>query len=74
MYYVNFNDNITSKHHIVLKNWLLSKFCCPGDISSLNELRVLFYAFDTSATSFQKLTDAKYDQWSNERFQAALAK
>ncbi|KAG1897856.1 uncharacterized protein F5891DRAFT_956561 [Suillus fuscotomentosus] len=47
MYYVNFNDNIISKHHIVLKNWPLSKFCCPGDISSLNELKVLFYAFDT---------------------------
>ncbi|KAG1797154.1 hypothetical protein EV424DRAFT_1333583, partial [Suillus variegatus] len=74
MYYVNFDDNITSKHHIVLKNWPLSKFCCPGDISSLNELKVLFYAFDTGATSFQKLTDAEYDQWSNECFQAALAK
>ncbi|KAG2140270.1 uncharacterized protein EDB93DRAFT_1252909 [Suillus bovinus] len=73
MYYINFDNNITMKHHIILKNWPLSKFCCPGDISSLNEPKVLFYAFDTGAASFQKLTDAKYDQWSNEHFQAALA-
>ncbi|KAG1747806.1 uncharacterized protein EDB91DRAFT_1245291 [Suillus paluster] len=73
MYYVNFDDNITLKHRIILKNWPLSKFCCPGDISSLNELTVLFHAFDSGATSFQKLRDAEYDQWSDQRFQAALA-
>ncbi|KAG2355133.1 hypothetical protein BDR07DRAFT_1381731 [Suillus spraguei] len=35
----------------------LSKFCYPGDISSLNELHVLFHAFMMNATKFQRLSD-----------------
>ncbi|KAG2341419.1 hypothetical protein BDR05DRAFT_949745 [Suillus weaverae] len=72
MYYVNFDDNITSKYCVVCKNWLLSKFCCPGDISSLNELCVLFHAFMTNATKFLKLSDMKFEHWMEQHFQQAL--
>ncbi|KAG1721553.1 uncharacterized protein EDB91DRAFT_1024695, partial [Suillus paluster] len=34
MYYQNFDSYITTKFHIILENWPLSKFCAPGDISS----------------------------------------
>ncbi|KAG1780888.1 hypothetical protein EV702DRAFT_1193716 [Suillus placidus] len=73
MYYVNFDDNITSKYCVVCKNWPLSKFCCPVDISSLNELHVLFHAFMTNATKFQRLSDMEFKQWMEQRFQQALA-
>ncbi|KAG1743995.1 uncharacterized protein EDB91DRAFT_1050810, partial [Suillus paluster] len=73
MYYVNFDNNITSKYHVVCKNWPLSKFCCPGDISSLNELRVLFHAFMMNATKFQRLSDMEFQQWMEQHFQQALA-
>ncbi|KAG2068069.1 hypothetical protein BDR04DRAFT_1158295 [Suillus decipiens] len=73
MYYVNFDDNITSKYCVICKNWLLSKFCCSGDISSLNELHVLFHAFMMNATKFLKLSDTEFEHWIEQHFQQALA-
>ncbi|KAG2366994.1 hypothetical protein BDR07DRAFT_1258103, partial [Suillus spraguei] len=63
MYYVNFDNNITSKYCVVCKNWPLSKFCCPGDINSLNELHVLFHSFVTNATKFLKFSDTEFEHW-----------
>ncbi|KAG2364322.1 hypothetical protein BDR07DRAFT_1375131 [Suillus spraguei] len=73
MYYTNFNSIITSMYHVVLENWPLSKFCCPGDINSRNELRVLHHAWNMGTTHFQKLTEAEFEEWESERFQAVLA-
>ncbi|KAG2074847.1 hypothetical protein BDR04DRAFT_976639, partial [Suillus decipiens] len=72
MYYQNFNTYITAKFRIIIENWPLQKFCCLGDISSHSELTVLSLAWELNATHFCKLTDSKLNEWSNQRFQAAM--
>jgi hypothetical protein len=72
MYYTNFDTNITAKYGVVLENWPLSKFCCPGDINSRNELRVLFHAWETDSTRFRRLSDAEFEDWETSRFNAAM--
>ncbi|KAG1798354.1 uncharacterized protein BJ212DRAFT_1203498, partial [Suillus subaureus] len=63
MYYHNFNHHITAKYHIIVENWLLAKFCCPGDISSWTEISVLKSAWDSGATRFHKLSDTEFEKW-----------
>lgn len=72
MYYHNFDQHITMKHHIIVENWPLAKFCCPGDLNLWTEISVLKSAWDSGATRFCKLTDAEFDEWEEECFQAAL--
>ncbi|KAG1792701.1 uncharacterized protein HD556DRAFT_1238935, partial [Suillus plorans] len=72
MHYHNFDQHITMKHHIIVENWPLAKFCCPGDLNSQTEISVLKSAWDSGATRFRKLTDAEFDEWEEECFQAAL--
>ncbi|KAG1840939.1 hypothetical protein DFJ58DRAFT_845208 [Suillus subalutaceus] len=67
MYYTNFDTSITAKYRMVLEKWPLSKFCCPGDISSCNELRVLYHAWNTNTMCFQRLSDVKFEDWENGR-------
>ncbi|KAG2151619.1 uncharacterized protein EDB93DRAFT_1040169, partial [Suillus bovinus] len=63
MYYTNFDTNITAKYRVVLEKWPLSKFCCPGDISSRNELHVLYHAWHTNTTCFRRLSDGEFEDW-----------
>jgi hypothetical protein len=72
MYYQIFDTYITAKFGIIIENWPLQKFCCPGDISSRSELTVLSLAWESNATCFRKLTDSKFNEWSNQHFQAAM--
>ncbi|KAG1753435.1 hypothetical protein EDB19DRAFT_1824145 [Suillus lakei] len=72
MYYHNFDHHITAKYHIIVENWPLTKFCCPGDISSRTEISVLKSAWDSSATRFHKLSDTEFEKWEEEYCQAAL--
>ncbi|KAG2361284.1 hypothetical protein BDR07DRAFT_1222516, partial [Suillus spraguei] len=74
MYYTNLDTNITVKYHMVLEKWPLSKFCCPGDISSRNELHVLYYAWNTNTMCFWQLSDVKFKDWENGRFDDKMAK
>jgi hypothetical protein len=67
MYYQNFDTNITAKYAVVIKNWPLSKFCSPGDVGSLNELEILYNAFQSGATYFQHLTDDEFREWMASR-------
>ncbi|KAG2128014.1 hypothetical protein DEU56DRAFT_915618 [Suillus clintonianus] len=73
MYYQNFDTNITAQYRIIIENWPLAKFCAPGDISSRNELSVLYRAWESDATRFHHLTDTEFELWKEDRFQAALA-
>ncbi|KAG2029493.1 hypothetical protein BDR03DRAFT_880613, partial [Suillus americanus] len=41
MYYVNFDENITAQHGVVLENWPLKKFASPGDIGSMVEVKTV---------------------------------
>ncbi|KAG1783665.1 hypothetical protein EV702DRAFT_1040200 [Suillus placidus] len=72
MYYQNFDTYITAKLGIIIENWPLQKFCCPGDISSCSELTVLSHAWKLNPTHFCKLTDSEFNEWSNQCFQAAM--
>jgi hypothetical protein len=68
MYYVNFDDNITAKYGVVIENWPLPKFCAPGDVSSRNELRVLFHSWQSNTTRFRKLTPEEFEKWKANHF------
>ncbi|KAG1887414.1 uncharacterized protein F5891DRAFT_967291 [Suillus fuscotomentosus] len=72
MYYHNFDHHITAKYRIIVENWPLAKFCCPGDINSQTEISVLKSAWDSGATRFHKLSDTEFEKWEEEYFQAAL--
>ncbi|KAH9924251.1 hypothetical protein B0H21DRAFT_826747 [Amylocystis lapponica] len=39
MTYTNFDEHVTAKHGIMIKNWSLDKFCNPSAIGSHTELR-----------------------------------
>jgi hypothetical protein len=72
MFYQNFDDNITTKYGVVLRNWPLQKFCSPSDIGSRNEVRVLYQAWESGTTYFQKMTEEEYNEWDKARFQNAV--
>ncbi|KIJ09437.1 hypothetical protein PAXINDRAFT_157886 [Paxillus involutus ATCC 200175] len=68
MYYVNFNNNITAKYRVVIENWPLPKFCAPRDVSSRNELHVLFHSWQSNTTRFCKLTSKEFEKWKTNHF------
>jgi hypothetical protein len=72
MFYQNFDENITAKYGVVIKNWPLQKFCSPGDIGSRIELKVLYQSWQSGATYFQKLSREELSQWEEDQFQARL--
>ncbi|KAG0703465.1 hypothetical protein DFH29DRAFT_998462 [Suillus ampliporus] len=66
-------QKVSQMYRIIIENWLLAKFCAPGDISSHNELLVLYHAWESDATRFHHLTDTEFELWEEDWFQAALA-
>jgi len=64
MYYKNFDHNITEKYGVV---------CSPADLNSRNEVEILYNAWKTGTTTFQRLTEEEWESWRNARFQGALA-
>jgi len=72
MYYKNFDDNITAKYGVVCKGWPLAKFCSPADIGSRNEVEILYNAWKTDTTTFQRLTSDEWASWNDARFRNAL--
>ena len=44
MAYDRFDELVTARHHIVVKNWPLKKFCNPSAVTSRIELEVLYNA------------------------------
>jgi hypothetical protein len=72
MFYQNFDNNITAKWGVVLKNWPLPILCSPSDIGSRNEVRLLYQAWESGTTYFQRLTEDEFNEWENNRFNDAL--
>ncbi|KAG1868436.1 hypothetical protein F4604DRAFT_1584827 [Suillus subluteus] len=68
MYYVNFDENITAQHGVVLENWPLKKFASPGDIGSMVEVKTVYNGFMSGATKFRKLMAAEWQEWEEARF------
>ncbi|KAL6298320.1 hypothetical protein BKA93DRAFT_744378, partial [Sparassis latifolia] len=72
MYYVNFEQHITDKYGVMLKNWPLEKFCSPSMVNSRTELDVLLCAWNTNATLFHRLSTEELEKWRQGRFERQM--
>jgi hypothetical protein len=73
MFYTNFDNNITDKYGIIVKNWPLPVFCAPGDIRTFTELKILYNAWESGAAHFHRITLAEATKRSNDRFSKSIA-
>ena len=73
MFYTNFDENITDKHGIIVKNWPLPFFCSPGDIHTVTELRVLYNAWESGTAHFYRMTMDEATKWVKEQSSSAIA-
>lgn len=68
MQYDWFDDLITKKHGVIIKNWLLKQFRNPSTAATRVELEVLFNSWESKATRFEKLSEDEKAAWENEHF------
>ena len=61
MQYDRFDDLITQKHGVIVKNWPLKRFCNPSAVASCIELDIL------------KLSRDEMRAWESERFSSRVA-
>jgi hypothetical protein len=73
MIYDRFDDHITQKYGVVVKNWPLKVFCNPSSVGSRIELETLYNGWQSGITRFEKLTEAEMMKWDNDRFASRLA-
>lgn len=73
MFYSSFDDNITAKHDIIIKNWPLPVFCSPGDIRTVTEIKILYNAWNSGTTHFYKLTTSEATEWLNKQLDESVA-
>jgi hypothetical protein len=66
--YLNFDEAMTSKYGIRVRNWPLTDFKCPGKINSLPALQILYNAFKNDVTTFYKMSPTELEAWRNERY------
>lgn len=71
--YVSFDDAITHKYGIIIRNWPLKAFVSPGKMNSASDLEVLYYAFMNDVTTFYKMSPPELEVWREERTQKRLA-
>ncbi|KAI0691918.1 hypothetical protein C8T65DRAFT_537243, partial [Cerioporus squamosus] len=62
MFYINFEEHITMRYGIIVKNWPLKRFAAPGSLSRI-ELEVLLHAFKNKLTTFRQLDDEEWVDW-----------
>ncbi|KAF9789649.1 hypothetical protein BJ322DRAFT_991516, partial [Thelephora terrestris] len=72
MEYDRFDDLITEKYDVVVKNWPLKKFCNPSGVTSSIELNTLYNSWKSGATRFQRLTGEEMKEWKSNRFASAM--
>ena len=73
MTYDRFDDLITQKFAVVIRNWPLKNFCNPSSVGSRIELETLYNGWHSGATRFEKLSTEEMTAWENERFASRLA-
>ena len=73
MQYDRFDDLITQKYGVIIKNWPLKWFCNPSAVATRIELEVLFNSWESGATQFQKLSPDEMRTWQNEQLSSQLA-
>ncbi|KAJ7599685.1 hypothetical protein C8J56DRAFT_767326 [Mycena floridula] len=62
MVYVNFEDTITFRHGVVIKNWPISRFCNPSNCTR-NELQLLWSSWSSGTTYFYQLSPEERAEW-----------
>ena len=72
MFYTNFDENITARHNIIVKNWPLHVFCPPGDVRTFTELKILHDAWESGTAQFYRFTTVEATEWSNKRFEKSV--
>ena len=50
MQYDRFDDLITQKHGVVIKNWPLNRFCNPSAVATRIELEILLNSWESGVT------------------------
>ena len=73
MQYDRFDDLITHKHGVIIKNWPLKRFCNPSAVATRIELDVLPSSWESGATCFQKLSRDEMHAWESEQFSSRVA-
>src|SRR5882762_8241010 len=73
MTYDRFDDHITQKHGVVVKNWPLKIFCNPSSVGSRIELETLYNGWQSGVMRFEKLTKEEMTRWNHECFVSHLA-
>lgn len=72
MAYDRFDEQVTAKYHIVVKNWPLNTFCNPSAVATRIELELLHNAWQSGTAYFQKLTCDEMRAWEDARFSARM--
>lgn len=72
MTYDRFDDHITQKYGVVVRNWPLKEFCNPSSVGSRIELETLYNGWQSGVTRFEKLTKEEMMRWEKERFLSRL--
>jgi hypothetical protein len=72
MAYERFDETITQEHCVIVKNWPLEVFCNPSDVPTRTELEILYNAWRTGTTYFQKLTREEMNIWEEARFTSRI--
>ena len=72
MAYDRFDDLITVQHHVVVKDWPLKTFCNPSAITSRADLELLYNAWKSGRTYFQRLTHEEMEAWENNRISSCM--
>jgi hypothetical protein len=72
MYYSGFDDRITKHYGIIIDHWPLPTFCSPSDLKTVNEVQILYNAFDTGATNFRKLSSEELEKFCVEQAERSL--
>lgn len=63
MFYQKFDNNITVKWNVFLKNWPLLILCSPSDIGSCNKVQLLYQVWESGTTYFQRLMEDEFNEW-----------
>ncbi len=63
MFYVGFDDHITSRLGIVLEGWPIPRFIAPSMIRTRVELTTLVNAWENDVSRFRKLTKDEWESW-----------
>jgi hypothetical protein len=72
MNYANFDNTITVRFGLVIRNWPLNVFAAPGDIRTVTELRVLHSAWTSGIAHFYRLTKEEFALWRTSNSYSAI--